>query len=96
MTRAARSVLEDCVAAKDALRYGIQGSEWRRAWVTAIVLLRGVGHVLDKIDGESDAQLRIAIDRKWDEAKPPIFTEFIDRERNNIVKEYRIELLPVS
>jgi hypothetical protein len=94
MTLAARQVLEDCVVAVDSLVDDIQGDEWRRRWVLAIVLLRAVGHVLDKVDGEISPSYRSAIDSWWfklNESKPEpnIFWQFIDKERNSVIKQYR-------
>jgi len=40
MTQAARKVLEDCKGALADFHYGIQGGEWRRRWITSVVLLR--------------------------------------------------------
>ena len=95
MTAAARKVLEDCIGATQDLRYGVQGGEWRRRWITAVVLLRTVGHVLEKVDAATNSHLGQIINSKWEELKsnkpePIIFWEFIDQERNNILKEYQI------
>ena len=37
---------------------------WRLRWITTVVLLRTVGHVLDNVDGARSPQLRAAIDRE--------------------------------
>ncbi|HEY9209789.1 MAG TPA: hypothetical protein VIO56_00125 [Methylotenera sp.] len=68
---------------------------WRRRWVATTVLLRAVGHVLDNVDSQSSPKMKSAIDAAWVELKsqkpnPAIFWQFIDDERNNIVKEYVI------
>jgi len=94
MTRAAREVLEDCRVAVQQLGGGTQGRAWRIQWVSAVVLLRAVGHVLNSIDGK-DPKYASAIADAWDELKhskpaPAIFWQFIETERNNIVKEYEI------
>jgi hypothetical protein len=94
MTIAARQALDDCREAVELLIDGVQGSEWRRRWVLAIVLLRAVGHVLDKVDGNQSPHSRSAIDHWWAKLKqtrpePSIFWEFIDEERNSILKQYR-------
>jgi hypothetical protein len=94
MTIAARQALEDCVAAVESLIDGVQGGEWRRRWVLAIVLMRVVGHVLDKVDGEQSPKYRYAIDSWWlrlktSKPEPPIFWQFIDEERNSVLKQYR-------
>jgi hypothetical protein len=51
MTAAARLVLDDCRGALADLKEGVQGAEWRRRWIVTVVLLRAVGHVLEKVDG---------------------------------------------
>jgi hypothetical protein len=94
MTIAARHALDDCREAVDLLIDGVQGSEWRRRWVLAIVLLRVVGHVLDKVDGCQSPHYRSAIDNWWVMLKqtrpePSIFWEFIEEERNSVLKQYR-------
>lgn len=70
--------------------------EWRLLWVLAVVLLRAVGHVLHKVDGEQDPAVRKAADdlyRAWQrEPEHAIFREFIECERNNILKEYEFAM----
>ena len=93
MTSAAREVLEDCRGALLELADGVRGREWRRRWVVSVVLLRVVGHVLDKIDSSQSASYRVAISTWWRALKatkphPEIFWHFIEDERNNILKEY--------
>lgn len=91
----ARRVMEDCGAALEDLRDEPKGARWRRVWVMNVALLRAVGHVLDKVDGESCAEMRAAVDAHWKSLNatkpaPPIFWEFIEQERNNVLKGYRI------
>lgn len=95
MTKASRKVLEDCKGALQDFKYGVQGEVWRRRWITSVVLLRTVGHVLSKVDALSDPALKKIIDAEWaklqdSKPEPRIFWEFIDEERNNILKEYQI------
>jgi len=92
MTEAARRVLDSCRGAVDDLPDGIQGDAWRRRWITAVVLLRAVGHVLKNVDSDQDHAYRDAIDAAWDsittsKPNPLIFWGFIEDERNNILKE---------
>ena len=94
MTAAARETLEDCRGALAELTDGVQGRDWRRKWILAVVLLRTVGHVLDKVDGSRSAAYRKAIDSWWSALKagkpaPTIFWQLIDEERNSILKEYQ-------
>jgi hypothetical protein len=63
--------------------------------VTAATLLRAVGHMLDKVDTRSDPKLRKAMNDRWKQLlaskpHPPIFLEFIVKERDLILKEYDI------
>lgn len=91
---AARRVLRDCQLALRDLQSAEPGAAWRLRWVTAITLLRVVGHVLQKVDGERSLHLAQAIETVWAGVKQPrigneIFHDFIERERNTILKEYR-------
>jgi hypothetical protein len=91
----ARLVLEDCRGALADLRDGVQGDEWRRRWVAALVLLRAVGHVLRNVDAGSDEKVGAVIQEKWlalnrSKPEPQIFWHFIEEERNLILKEYAI------
>ena len=57
--------------------------------------MRAVGHVLDKIDGTQGAELKEAIAEAWAEVnrtkpEPRILWEFIEQERNNVVKVYEV------
>jgi hypothetical protein len=95
MNLRARTVLEDCRGALEDLHEGVQGNEWRRRWVAAVALLRAVGHVLRYVDAEKDPKLAEAINREWkalssSKPEPKIFWEFIEQERNNIIKRYEI------
>jgi hypothetical protein len=93
MTLTARLVLNDCRLALAHLENEPDQSNWRIHWVAAVTLLRIVGHVLDKVDGRENSQLRLAARRLYEEwktgAEHQIFREFIDNERNNILKEYQ-------
>jgi hypothetical protein len=95
VTQAAREVLNDCKGALEEYSDQVLGSAWRRRWVLCVVLLRAVGHVLKKIDGKQSSELESAIDDWWkklNESKGsnPLFWEFIDKERNLVLKEYEI------
>ncbi|MGB2895965.1 MAG: hypothetical protein WBB65_07375 [Anaerolineales bacterium] len=93
MTQYARLVLKDCEAAMQDLQSGAIGHTYRSRWVGAVALLRTVGHVLDKRDKLKDEWMATAIDNAWSELKqtkpePRIFWEFIEEERNNVLKLY--------
>ena len=106
MTTGARAVLNDCRVALGMLEDEIDTQRWRVHWVGAVALIRAVGHVLDKIDGKSNAALgRFANTRfarwKLGVGDDRIFVKFIDRERNNILKQYAFgvdtsEFVPVA
>ncbi len=92
---AARSVLRDCHRSARELLSSTCSTTWRLRWVTTIVLLRAVGHVLHKVDGKRSRYLREAINLEWNRIKSVpehnlIFHSFIDNERNAIVKEYHV------
>lgn len=106
MTTGARAVLNDCRVALDLLEDETDTQRWRVHWVGAVALIRAVGHVLDKVDGKSDTELgRLANVRftrwKLGAGDDRIFVQFIDRERNNILKQYAFgvdtsEVVPVA
>lgn len=66
--------------------------KWRIHWAAAVALVRAVGHVLDKVDGADatvKAASRAAFKRWKTDPDCEIFRDFIEGERNNILKEYR-------
>jgi hypothetical protein len=98
MTVRARLVLEDCKLALELLENETDLRRWRLHWVSAIALIRAVGHVLDKVDGKSkkvkDASRAAYARWTGNAAEHEIFREFIERERNIILKEYDFNLHP--
>jgi hypothetical protein len=70
------------------------GGNWRIDWVATVALLRAVGHVLHKVDGSASEVARTAIAAAWQrwESDPAdaIFRDFIDQERNTVLKEYEL------
>ena len=61
--------------------------------------MRAVGHVLDKADGETDAKHRAVIKARWEEWKVnkdenAIFWNFVEAERNNLLKGYKFGVEP--
>lgn len=92
-----RRVLADCQHAWDRLELATGDVEFRLFWVAAVALIRTVGHVLHKVDGEAQPQLQRIAERhfkSWKAGDPShrIFQGFIERERNNILKEYASEI----
>lgn len=100
MTYAAREVLDDCRLALTMLEEETDLARWRVHWAAAVALLRGVGHVLDKVDGQDPLTKRLAggAFKRWKGPAPEheIFREFIEPERNNILKEYRFRHHPLD
>lgn len=94
-TKAARIVLEDCKTLAEYFRDDAVYLGHRFKWITMLVLLRTVGHVLEKADASESPEAEEAIEQAWADLKntrpePRIFWEFIEEGRNNIVKEYKL------
>jgi hypothetical protein len=98
MSLAAREVLTDCELAHEMLEAEQDEDRWRVLWAGAVALLRVVGHVLHKVDCQdpnwAKMDLNAIVDASFDRWKlgigsDLIFPEFIERERNNILKEYK-------
>ena len=67
--------------------------EWRINWVAGVALLRTIGHVLVKVDSKTSPAHAVAIGELWrkfksDREDAAIFWNFIEQERNNILKTY--------
>ena len=93
MTERARLVLADAEYAWNRLELSDDHTEVRVLWFTAVALLRAVGHVLDRVDGPSDSAIARAVKLSWhkwhaDPLSYPLFHEFIEEERNILLKEY--------
>jgi hypothetical protein len=94
LASAARVVLGRAEYMLTELRAESQGIAWESKLSASIALLRSVGHTLHRTDSQSSLNLKQAIDSWWTNimaAKankdPKIFWEFIDEERNLILKE---------
>src|SRR3990172_5905920 len=92
MTRA-REVLADCELALADFEAAGPTPYWRTRWTGLVSLLRCVGHVLHKVDAVQSTNLKKAVADAWDDLKktkpePRIYWEFIEEERNNILKAY--------
>jgi hypothetical protein len=90
---AARKPLEDAKWALERLEVTEDLQEFRVMWAATVALLRTVGHVLDKVDGASNSKLEVSIRSAWAEWKSDaevhkIFWNFIEKERNTVLKEY--------
>ena len=67
--------------------------EWSIQWIAGVATLRTIGHVLHKLDAKKSDKHRAVIDRAWAEWNANkddnwIFFDFIEKERNNILKEF--------
>lgn len=99
----ARRVLADCRRAHEILELETAEDQFRLLWVAGIALTRTVGHVLDKVDAKEDERL-VKIVRatyaSWKEHRDAnrIFWDFIEDERNQVLKEYSFGFLagPIS
>ncbi|WP_197486827.1 hypothetical protein [Rhizobium bangladeshense] len=68
--------------------------EWRMMWLSQVTLLRVIGHVLAKVDVETSTLHKRAINDMWAKWKVErghnwIFWDFIEDERNNLLKAYQ-------
>ena len=91
----ARDVLADCKHALDLLQEESQPETFRVLWAAGVALARAVGHVLQKVDGEQNDAMKRAVAAayaSWKADKPgnAIFWEFIEEERNQVLKRYEI------
>lgn len=67
--------------------------EWRLYWFSGVATLRSIGHVLHNVDRQTGDRAARSIDTWWSRIKADrnenwIFFDFIERERNNILKEF--------
>jgi hypothetical protein len=94
MPLSARTVLEDSRQAAALFTPGLQGSQWRIAYMANVALLRAVYHVLKSRDAAVDPAFRSKFDT-WNsnllvsKPAPEIYWEFIVSERNLLLKEYK-------
>lgn len=88
----AKSALIDVRSLRNKLELEVDDTEWRLQWVACVVLLRVIGHVLYKVDAGRSNFIKTSAElhfQKWkDGDEHVIFREFIDKERNSILKEY--------
>ena len=92
-----RELYSDCVKARDLLSKAVidnNKTETKILWFACLAMLRAVGHVLKNVDAgqrskafQNDLASRY---RKW--KNDPVFSDFIEKERNLILKEYESAL----
>ena len=66
---------------------------WLIPWVAGLTLLRATGHVLAKVDATKSSKHKSEIKSLWrawtdHRAENWVFWDFIEEERNNVVKEF--------
>ncbi len=98
----ARSVLQDVSSCISWLHEETDPFRFRMAVVASIALVRAVGHVLRKVDSSNCPVFAEVVKERFeswkrDRESARIFWEFIESERNNILKEYefRFDFSPV-
>jgi hypothetical protein len=97
---ASRAVLRDAhVALKDFADALIDSdaARIRIRWLNCLALLRTIGHVLKDVDRDRSVWMAAAVDQKHREVMQNefanlIFHEFIKKERDAILKEYRASI----
>jgi len=95
----ASKVLTDCRIACNELEKAEtieNDSLIRLRWFTCLALLRAVGHVIDKVDKKNNLQYVNIFDEVFQKNKSDkIFKNFINKERNLILKEYQNTIIKV-
>jgi len=94
----ARTVLADAELALRAWESTDDPGIGRVHYASVLMLLRAVGHVLAKVDAIAHLSLRHYVPRRFAEWKADpkryrLFSEFIDPERNAILKEYEFGVI---
>lgn len=95
MTDTARKVLIDCRYSHELLELEDNPRKFRLLWVSCTSLLRTVGKALHEVDAKNNPHQKSYIAEWWENLKKnkdqhTIFFNFIEPERNNILKEYKI------
>jgi hypothetical protein len=95
----AHEVLDDCEVAFRLLDDEERPEVFRVLWVAGISLARAVGHVLHKVDAERDSATKRAVEAAYgvwqlDRSSNTIFWDFIEEERNQVLKQYSIGFSP--
>ena len=72
--------------------------QFRIIWVAAIAQIRAVGHVLHKVNSERNPKLKgiiedVFIEWKNNREDNAIFWDFVENERNSVLKQYEFGFL---
>jgi hypothetical protein len=94
----AYDVLHDCRVALELLESETRPDVFRVLWVAGVSLARAVGHVLHKVDAERDDATKRVVGiayQSWqvNRSENAIFWDFIEEERNQVLKQYEIGFL---
>ena len=88
----AETVIDDCKLALKELEIAEKENNFdtiRIRWLTCLVLNRAIGHVLNKVDTPDFEEHKSIFIGAFSKHKyDKIFTEFIEYERNEIIKKY--------
>lgn len=73
--------------------------EWRTNWIAGVATLRIIGHVLHRMDRLRSPRHKALIDAAWSRWSSNkdanwIFFDFIEKERNSILKEFSFGARP--
>lgn len=98
MTITAKKVLDDLKKSYELLETEENAQNFRILWVASASLARAIGHVLDKVDKKVSPELAHVISSLYQTWKSnpgdnKIFFEFINNERNLVLKEYEFGFL---
>ncbi|WP_282208832.1 hypothetical protein [Parvibacter caecicola] len=91
----ARKAWRDLCLAADLLDEETNQDNFRILWVSCITLARAIGHILDKNDGPSAKRISNELYTMWieDPVEYALFTDFIDKDRNLLLKQYSFNYL---
>jgi hypothetical protein len=100
MALAAEAVLKECEFALYCMEREDDRRKFKLFWMAALAGLRSVGHVLKNVDGPREPQIEksaASAFARWkaDREKHRIFWEFIEDERNALLKEARRGVLAI-
>lgn len=92
MTTAARKALKSLVLAHDMLKEQSDPERFNVIYLSCLVLCRSIGHVLHKVDAKRSNKLKSAVESAYGRWKNSdhdqrIFKDFIEGNRNELVKE---------
>ena len=78
---------------EQGVRVAVPEATLQAQYIAIVWMLRAVGHVLYKVDCDTPSQ-RAKLDDKWKIWKTePIFSNFIEPNRNDLLKEYEGKLV---